>query len=390
MKVEVGAATDVGKVREGNEDSFLVRPPMYAVADGMGGALGGEVASSLALETIEQLSKEGEEALVDRIRRANEVVFERSISDQKVSGMGTTLTVAQLDDDDLRLGHVGDSRAYLLRAGDLRQLTEDHTLVGRMVKAGEITREEADIHPHRNVLIRVVGTEPEVIVDEVSVALLDGDRVLLCTDGLTGMLSEEQIRAILENEPDPQKAAERLVRAANRAGGVDNITVVVLDAHDEGDRDDASSGSAPASKPGRGARPARADRSGLRRWGLRAGIVVVVLAALVVGIRTYADRQWYVGVDHAGHVAVFQGIPASIGGLRFSHVAVSTDISADKAAALPVYADLLSGITADSRTAALAVVTQIRQDLSVPSEGAPKSGGRSPTPSTSRSPGSSA
>jgi PPM family protein phosphatase len=388
MKVEVGAATDVGKVREGNEDSFLVQPPMYAVADGMGGALGGEVASSLALETIEQLSKEGGDALVDRIRRANEVVFERSISDQKVSGMGTTLTVAQLEDDDLRLGHVGDSRAYLLRAGSLRQLTEDHTLVGRMVKAGEITREEADTHPHRNVLIRVVGTEPEVIVDEVSVALLDGDRVLLCTDGLTGMLSEEQIRAILENEPDPQKAAERLVRAANRAGGVDNITVVVLDAHGEGDGADASSASTSASKPSRGASSARPDRSSIRRWALRAGIVALVLAALLVGIRGYADRQWYVGVDHSGRVAVFQGIPASIGGVRFSHVAVSTDISAADAEALPVYADLPSGITADSRTAALAVVTQIRQDLTIPSKGAPEGGSRSPTPS--RSPGSSA
>jgi serine/threonine protein phosphatase PrpC len=388
MKVEVGAATDVGKVREGNEDSFLVQPPMYAVADGMGGALGGEVASSLALETIEQLSREGDEALVDRIRRANEVVFERSTSDQRVSGMGTTLTVAQLDDDALRLGHVGDSRAYLFRAGDLRQLTEDHTLVGRMVKAGEITREEADTHPHRNVLIRVVGTEPEVIVDEVSVALLDGDRVLLCTDGLTGMLTEDQIRAILESEPDPQKAAERLVRAANRAGGVDNITVVVLDAHGEGGGDDANAGSPSSPTPSRGARPAQPDRAMVRRWALRAGIVVLVLAALVVGIRIYADRQWYVGVDNVGRVAVFQGIPASVGGVSFSHLAVSTDISAAEAATLPVYADLPSGITADSRTAALAVVAQIRQDLTVPGTGAPKNEGRSASPS--QTPGSSA
>jgi serine/threonine protein phosphatase PrpC len=387
MRVEVGAATDVGKVREGNEDSFLVRPPMYAVADGMGGALGGEVASSLALETIEQLSKEGAEALVDRIRRANEAVFERSTSDQKVSGMGTTLTVAQLEDDDLQLGHVGDSRAYLFRAGDLRQLTEDHTLVGRMVKAGEITREEADTHPHRNVLIRVVGTEPDVIVDEVSVALLDGDRVLLCTDGLTGMLTEDQIRAILENEPDPQKAAERLVRAANRAGGVDNITVVVLDAHGDGDGVDAASASSP--QPSRGARSARPDRSNLRRWALRAGIVVLVLAALLVGIRAYADRQWYVGVDDAGHVAVFQGIPASLGPLHLSHVSLSTGVRAAEAEQLPLYTDLASGVTANSREEAIAIVAQLEQDVRAQGDQNGAAGqSRSPSPTPSKAAGS--
>jgi protein phosphatase len=386
MKVEVGAATDVGKVREGNEDSFLVHPPMYAVADGMGGALGGEVASSLALETIEQLSKEGDEALVDRIRRANEAVFERSTTDQRVSGMGTTLTVAQLEDDDLRLGHVGDSRAYLFRAGELRQLTEDHTLVGRMVKAGEITRQEADTHPHRNVLIRVVGTEPEVIVDEVSVALLDGDRVLLCTDGLTGMLTEDQIGAILENEPDPQKAAERLVRAANRAGGVDNITVVVLDAHGNGGAASAASTQSARSGTGRG-RGARPDRSTLRRWGLRAGIVVVVLAALLVGIRTYADRQWYVGVD-AGHVAVFQGIPASIGPLHLSHVSLRTGIGAAEAEQLPLYTDLASGVTANSREEAIAIVAQIEHDVSAQANQNGAGQGRSPSPTPSKAAGS--
>jgi serine/threonine protein phosphatase PrpC len=382
MRVEVGAATDVGKVREKNDDSFLIEPPVYAVADGMGGAPAGDVASQLALDTIEKIARRGPDQLGEMVQRANEVVFERSRSDPNASGMGTTLTVAQIDGGDLRLGHVGDSRAYLFRASDLRQLTEDHTLVGRMVKAGEITRAEADSHPHRNVLVRVVGTEPDVTVDEVSVSLLDGDRVLLCSDGLTGMVTEEQIKAILESEPDAQKAAERLVRAANRAGGVDNITVVVLDAHGNGD-DEASPSS---SVTGRG-RTTRPDRSTLLRWALRAGIVVVVLAALVVGVRIYADRQWYVGVDNAGHVAVFQGIPASIGGVRFSHVAVTTDISAAQVVALPIYAELPSGITADSRTAALAVVAQIRRDLAVPSKGAPKSGGR--PPSSSPSPGGS-
>jgi len=385
MRIEVGATTDVGKVREGNEDSYLVRPPLYAVADGMGGALGGEVASTLAIEALEEASTE---ALSERVRRANAAVFERSSSDAEVSGMGTTLTVAEVEGDELHLAHVGDSRAYLLRAGDLRQLTEDHTLVGRMVQAGEITREEADTHPHRNVLVRVVGTEPEVTVDEASVALIDGDRVLLCTDGLTGMLAEDQIRAILEAEPDVNRAAERLVRAANRAGGVDNITAVVLGVEDAGGADAPTASAARAGTDrGRGVRP---DRSALRRWALRVGILVLVLAALLVAVRTYADEQWYVGVDDAGHVAVFQGIPASVGPFRFSHVAVSSDVGAARAEALPLYADLASGITADSRDEALAILQQIQQDLGATKGSGGQGDGSSNgghTPSPSKSPG---
>ena len=184
MRVVVGVASDIGRVRERNEDSYLVEPPLYAVADGMGGARGGDVASSLALDKMEEQFHEGKKSLGELIRSANRVVFERSISDRKVSGMGTTLTAATVDDSGAHLGHVGDSRAYLLRAGALRQLTDDHTLVNRMVKAGEITQEEAGAHPHRNVLTRSIGTEPEVVVDEEDVPLIDGDRLLLCSDGL--------------------------------------------------------------------------------------------------------------------------------------------------------------------------------------------------------------
>ena len=230
MRIETGVATDIGRVREGNEDSYLVEPPLYAVADGMGGHRGGEVASHLALETVEERARADQGTLADQVRAANRAVYERSQQDREVTGMGTTLTAAKLVEGTLLLAHVGDSRAYLLRGGALRQLTDDHTLVNRMVKAGEITTDEADVHPHRNVLTRALGTEPEVQVDVSEVPLMDGDRALLCSDGLFGMVTEDQIQAILEVEPDPQKAAERLIRAANSAGGVDNITVVVLDA----------------------------------------------------------------------------------------------------------------------------------------------------------------
>ena len=272
MKVEVGFATDIGRVRERNEDSILVDPPLYVVADGMGGHRGGQVASRVALETLEALAAEGRGTLPDHVRGANRAVWDRSVEDERLAGMGTTLTAARVDGASALIAHVGDSRAYLLRDGELRQLTADHTLVARMVQSGEITEAEAEVHPHKNVLTRALGTDEQVEVDEDTIELLDGDRLLLCSDGLTGMVTEDQIQAILENSEQPQQAADRLVKAANRAGGIDNISVVVLAAIGEGD--EASSPSPPARRPthpGHGAplgaprRPRAADRD--RRAG---------------------------------------------------------------------------------------------------------------------------
>ena len=357
MRVEAGVATDIGKVRERNEDSFLAEPPIFAVADGMGGHRGGAVASELALEKVEELSRAGKASLDDMVRSANRAVFERSMADRAVTGMGTTLTAATVDEDGVHLAHVGDSRAYLLRAGALRQLTEDHTLVNRMVKAGEITREEADVHPHRNVLTRVIGTEPDVDVDVDDIAVIDGDRVILCSDGLTGMVTEPQIQAILEATSNPQEAADRLIKAANRAGGIDNITVVILDIHEGAGADDAGPGA--MTMPRVAGRPSAADA---KRWGVRAVIVLVSLFAVFVVARMFIDRQWYVG-ESGGHVAVYQGIPAEFAGVRLSHVELQTDIAAADATALPPYQGLADGITANDREEALAIVEQIRTDV---------------------------
>jgi protein phosphatase len=350
MRIEVGAATDIGRVREVNEDSFLVEAPLYAVADGMGGHRGGDVASSLAIETVEALFRDGEGTLADQVREANRAVHDRSQADTAVSGMGTTLTAVTVEDATVRVAHVGDSRAYLLRAGDLRQLTNDHTLVARMVKAGEISPEEAAVHPHRNVVTRALGTEPTVAVDEDTVPLLDGDRVLLCSDGLTGMVAEEQIRAILEAEPDPQRAADRMVKAANRAGGIDNITVVVLDAYTE-------DGDPPA-----GTVPPVSRRPSTRRVIATALVGVVVLAGAAFAARAYVDRQWYVG-ESEGRVAVFRGIPARPLGLTLSDVDTQTEIPADDVVELQVYGDLPDGISAESREDAFAIVDQMRADV---------------------------
>lgn len=358
MRIEAGFATDVGRVREGNEDSYLVEPPLYAIADGMGGHRGGDVASQMALATIDDLFKQGKGTLGEQVREANRLVFERATDDRQLQGMGTTLTAAVISSEGAHLAHVGDSRAYLLRAGALRMLTEDHTLVNRMVRAGEITEREAAQHPHRNVLIRSVGTEPNVEVDEDSIGLLDGDRLVLCSDGLTGMVAEEQIQAILETTSTPQEAADRLVRTANRAGGIDNITVIVLDVVD-------TDGAMPTDgRGGVAARAARAgvDRSALRRWAARAAIGLVVALALLFGIRAFIESQWYVG-ESGGSVAVFQGIPAEVLGFRLSHVEVLTEISAADATADPRWATLAEGLTAPSREDALQILDEMRRAL---------------------------
>jgi PPM family protein phosphatase len=362
MRVEAGVATDLGKVREGNEDSYLVDAPLllYAVADGMGGHRGGEVASHLALETVESMARAGTGTLAEQVQEANRTVFERSQRDRRVTGMGTTLTAARIVDGAVLLAHVGDSRAYLLRAGAFRRLTEDHTLVNRMVRAGEITADEADVHPHRNVLTRALGTEPDVEVDEDEVALMDGDRLLLCSDGLFGMVTEDQMQAILENEPDPQHAADRLIRAANRAGGVDNITALVLDAHDA---TPGEAGGLPQDAP---SVVGGMDPAARQRWkgrAARAGLALLLLVAVASLGRHYIDAQWYVGVSD-GKVAVFQGIPASPLGFRLSHAVEVTDLPAAQVEQLAAHDNLADGINANSRADAEAIVQQMRVDLS--------------------------
>lgn len=234
MRIRVGAASDVGRVREGNEDAFLVRDDLVAIADGMGGHLGGEVASHLALEVLDRLSERNEGSLTERIQEANRAVLERSQLDRAVAGMGTTLTAVSFGERKARLAHVGDSRAYRLRDGELVALTEDHTLVQDMVRSGEITGEEARNHPQRNIILRSIGIDPNVEVDEGEVSLRAGDRLLLCSDGLSGMVEDDRIRELLSEEPDdPKVTAERLVEEANGRGGVDNITVVVVDVLDD-------------------------------------------------------------------------------------------------------------------------------------------------------------
>ncbi len=226
-------ATDTGRRRRHNEDSYVCEPPLFAIADGMGGAQAGEVASRLAASVLEEKRADelaGEELVAELIQEANRRVFQRSSEDAAVSGMGTTMTVALVADDaaSIVIGHVGDSRAYRIRAGALEQLTHDHSLVGELIRSGRLSPEEAESHPQRSVITRAVGTEPDVDVDTFTVETEPGDVYLLCSDGLTDMLSDAEIQGLVEgNELD--RALDGLIRAANSSGGEDNITVVAFE-----------------------------------------------------------------------------------------------------------------------------------------------------------------
>jgi serine/threonine protein phosphatase PrpC len=228
----IGRESNTGNKRRRNEDSFVVAPPLFAVADGMGGAQAGEVASKLAAAALEDTnpgSSGGVERIVELIQEANRRVYERSNADPAASGMGTTITAALVEGKTVTFGHVGDSRAYLVRDGVMEQLTEDHSLVNELMKSGKLSAEEAETHPQRSVITRALGTDPDVDVDTFVVDARENDLFLICSDGLTTMVGDEDILELLEKyHDDLDRAAKSLVAAANRAGGEDNITVVAF------------------------------------------------------------------------------------------------------------------------------------------------------------------
>jgi protein phosphatase len=324
IRLVVGAASDVGKVRDHNEDAYLVDDQLglVAVADGMGGHQAGEVASATALEALRAAVTSGE-GIRDAVTAANDAVYEKSTTDERLRGMGTTLTAATLaTGGTLLLGHVGDSRAYLLHDGELRRLTTDHSLVEELIQAGEITPEEAEADPRRSMITRALGIDPDVDVDLYPTQLVSGDRLLFCSDGLTGMVTEDQIRTILTEERDAGAAATRLIAAANAAGGIDNITVLIVDVVD----DEEPTAAVPAVTPGDDAAeelprpsseaaPAAVRQQSRRRrlwrilrWALP---IVIVLGVAIGAVAWYARHTYYVGTD-LGNVAIFRGRPGGL------------------------------------------------------------------------------
>ncbi|HEX3254647.1 MAG TPA: Stp1/IreP family PP2C-type Ser/Thr phosphatase [Gaiellaceae bacterium] len=357
MKVADSAGfTDPGRKRRRNEDSYVIDPPLFAVADGMGGAQAGEVASRLAAAAFREFhgadDLDPEERLVAIIQEANRRIFERASDDAQVSGMGTTITAALVASEGLVIGHVGDSRAYRLRDNQFEQLTDDHSLVADLVRSGRLTPEEADVHPQRSVITRALGTDPEVDVDTFTVGAESGDLFLLCSDGLTTMVGDEDISKLLTAARDLEQAGKGLVKAANRAGGEDNVTVVlfrlaedraeleetaVVSGNGRGQDDDLEdtltgleaptiTAAAPAAVLEREREwgpavdedpaPRRAQPEEGPRWGRRVILFALGLAfvAAVVAAAFWAlSRANFIGVDDDGHVAVYQGVPWELG-----------------------------------------------------------------------------
>ena len=330
-------ATDTGRQRSANEDSVFVRAPLFVIADGMGGARAGEVASKTVVDAFDRPLPEAppERVLRETIEGANRTVYSLAREDPNLSGMGTTTTAAILDEaaDEVAIGHVGDSRAYRLRRGKLERLTRDHSLVEEMRRKGQLTEAQAEDHPQRSIITRSVGPEPEVEVDLQTVPAQAGDVFLLCSDGLTTMLDDEHIERLLLRATSMPNAVRALVDEANRAGGRDNISVIafkVVDAAEPAlDAEGATLIGSAATDAGLTAtevrRRAAADAARQRREeaaaarpGRRRRIVrrvvgsialLVVIGAVVFGA-TYGLRHvWFLGTDGAGRVALYRGVP---------------------------------------------------------------------------------
>jgi serine/threonine protein phosphatase PrpC len=326
--------TDTGRQRNANEDSFFVRAPIFVVADGMGGAQAGEVASKAAADAFDVDLPDGppEQVLRETILAANRTIHQLARADPSRAGMGTTLTAAIVDAvaEEVAIGHVGDSRAYRLRAGKLEQLTRDHSLVEEMRRKGQITDAQAEDHPQRSIITRALGPEPEVEPDLQTVPAVAGDVFLICSDGLTTMLGEEQIAKLLAGASSMSAAVRALVDEANRAGGRDNITALAFRLEDaaapQQSHEDATligstaaeagltttevrrRAAAEAARERRERLPAKKPRRGLRR-ALTALAVLVALGALALGA-WYGNRQvWFLGTDDGGRVALYRGLP---------------------------------------------------------------------------------
>jgi serine/threonine protein phosphatase PrpC len=369
LRVATGSFShsDTGRQRRANEDAYFARSPVFVVADGMGGAQAGEVASRVAVEAFERGlgdvgASSAEQLLAERVLEANARIYEMSQANQERAGMGTTITAAFVGDHDVSVAHVGDSRAYRLRGETFERLTEDHSLVEEMRRRGQLTAQEADEHPQRSIITRALGPEPQVLVDTYSWRGHAGDVYLLCSDGLTSMVPESQVADIVRRAPSLREAGQALIDAANAAGGRDNITVVLFTLEEVGGADPAleqptgvgltvpaglglaggattQSGSAPPAPTERGPVPGTApvatqpgppprrlrpiappapgrERSPGRRRARRAGVVFAILALIVVplGLGAYVANQavYFVGTDGQGFVTMYRGLPYSL------------------------------------------------------------------------------
>ncbi len=327
-----GAASDTGRVRKANEDSYLVVDGLFAVADGMGGHQAGEVASHLALESLQsEFTSAGTDVLVRAVENANHALVTRSMADPELAGMGTTLVAMALVEaagrDVIGVVNVGDSRLYLMSDGALAQITEDHSLVATMERQGRLTAAEAAVHPQRNILTRALGIDGSVLVDSWEILPIVGDRYLICSDGLFNEVDESRIAATLRRLADPNEACRELVRLANEGGGRDNITCVIVDVVDDDGRDpdadpvnrvrnshtggDLTVVDAVEAEPEPPKAPGVVRSSLTWRVGLFIAAFVFVILVGFAFIWWTGTKTWYVGVD-GERVAIFHGKPGGV------------------------------------------------------------------------------
>ncbi len=383
MRPSIGAKSDVGRVRDGNEDSYLVQDPFFVVADGMGGHLAGDVASRIAVQTISERADDGAtaspEGLEKAVKEANDAIYQKASSDPSLHGMGTTCTLVLVAGSEIHIAHVGDSRAYLLRSDELTQLTEDHTLVGRMVKEGRLQPEEAEHHPQRSIITRALGVDDQVEVDVLTIPIQEDDKILMCSDGLSSMLDGPSIHRILADNDDPQAAVEGLIDAANEAGGEDNITAVVLSfdgrettlsapaedarltqevaAADVARRQETVQPGAGRSEATGAFRPTqpRPKPEPARGGGRKSHpiLVTLVLILLAVGAAAAAfkylivENSYYVASNGDGNLAIYRGLPDDVLGITFQEEVEASDVATD---ALPAFLqeDVKAAIEAES------------------------------------------
>ena len=340
-----GSRSDVGLVRGHNEDSFLVQDPVFAVCDGVGGHAAGEVASAIAVRTISQLAPDtaDDARLGAAIEEANSAIISAAQSGQGRDGMGCTASAVVIDGSRMAVAHVGDSRVYLLSGGVLVRITHDHSYVEELVDAGEITADEARVHPSRSIITRALGSDPDMYADHFTLDVHAGDRIIICSDGLSSMVPDAKIESVAISCATPQAAADTLVSAALEGGGHDNVTVIVVDVEDDG---------------------TAARHAKIRK---RQALVWVIVLAILFGLGAFigvniVDSSWYLG-NNGGTVGIYQGIDAQILNVPLSHLVETTSVEVDD---LPqaVQSQLAQdGIRMESEEKALSAVNSYHEQI---------------------------
>jgi len=387
---DLASRTDTGRQRSANEDSLFLRAPVFVVADGMGGAQAGEVASKVAAESFDRElpAAPPERILTETIEAANRRIHERARTDPELTGMGTTTTavIVDLEGEAVAIGHVGDSRAYRLRGGKFERLTRDHSLVEEMRRKGQLTEAQAEDHPQRSIITRALGPEPEVEVDVQTVPAQPGDVFLICSDGLTTMLDDDHIARLLSRASSMDSAVRALVDEANRAGGRDNITVIAFRLDDAAapvrEPEGATLIGPTAEEAGLTAtevrRRAAAEAAEKRRQELaakpkrgRLKTVAKVLAALLVVAAIafgawYGNRQaWFLGTDSAGRVALYRGLPYELPfGIKLYDQRYSIPVQTE--ALPPKRHDAVTGHDIRSRGDAVSLIEEIQKGQGIP------------------------